>query len=139
MKHNYGYKKLGMKSSHRIAVLKNLSKSLILNECIHTTVYKAKELRRIIDRIITLGKRGDLHAKRQVSSLLNNNTDLVSKVFKELAPRFKNRPGGYTRILKKSSRIGDNANMAIIQFVDYDYSKMISEKKQKEAPQDHNN
>lgn len=118
MRHLNGYRKLGRESSHRRAMLRNMATSLVLHERIETTVPKAKELRGIVDRMITLGKRGDLHARRQAAGYLFND-DAVSKVFGDLAERFKNRPGGYTRILKKGFRFGDGADMAFLELVDY--------------------
>lgn len=118
MRHLNGYRKLGRESSHRRAMLRNMATSLVLHERIETTVPKAKELRGIVDRMITLGKRGDLHARRQAAGYLFND-EAVSKVFGDLAERFKNRPGGYTRILKKGFRFGDGADMALLELVDY--------------------
>ena len=117
MRHLNGYRKLGRDSSHRRAMLRNLATSLVLHERIETTVPKAKELRGIVDRMITLGKRGDLHARRQAASYLFDDA-AVSKVFSDLADRFRNRPGGYTRILKKGFRFGDGADMALLELVD---------------------
>jgi large subunit ribosomal protein L17 len=94
-----------------------MATSLVLHERIETTVPKAKELRGIVDRMITLGKRGDLHARRQAAGYLFND-EAVIKVFGDLAERFKNRPGGYTRILKKGFRFGDGADMALLELVD---------------------
>lgn len=118
MRHRHGYNKLGMKSAHRRAVLRNMATSLLLEERIKTTVPRAKELRRVVDRMITLGKRGDLHARRQASGFLFNDA-ATSKVFSELAQRFKDRPGGYTRILRRNPRLGDGADLATIELVDY--------------------
>jgi large subunit ribosomal protein L17 len=98
-------------------MLRNMATSLVLHERIETTVPKAKELRGIVDRMITLGKRGDLHARRQAAGYLFND-EAVIKVFGDLAERFKNRPGGYTRILKKGFRFGDGADMALLELVD---------------------
>ena len=117
MRHLNGYRKLGRESSHRRAMLRNMATSLVLHERIETTVPKAKELRGIVDRMITLGKRGDLHARRQAAGYLFND-EAVIKVFGDLAERFKNRPGGYTRILKKGFRFGDGADMALLELVD---------------------
>ena len=118
MRHLKGYRKLGRVTSHRLAMLRNMATSLVLHERIETTVPKAKELRGIVDRMITLGKRGDLHARRQALSYLYDDA-AVSKVFSDLAERFKTRPGGYTRILKKGFRFGDGADMAFLELVDY--------------------
>lgn len=118
MRHNNGYRKLGRESSHRRAMLRNMATSLMLHERIETTLPKAKELRGIVDRMITLGKRGDLHARRMAASYLFDDA-AVKKVFSDLADRFKDRPGGYTRILKTGFRFGDGANLATMEFVDY--------------------
>lgn len=121
MRHGHGYRKLGRVSSHRRAMLRNMATSLVMHERIETTVPKAKELRSIVDKMITLGKRGDLHARRQAASYLFSD-EAVKKVFAELAPRFKDRPGGYTRILKKGYRFGDGADMAFLELVDFDHA-----------------
>ena len=94
-----------------------MASSLIKHEQIVTTLPKAKELRRIVDRLVTLGKRGDLHARRQAAALIRDNT-MVQKLFGELAERYKTRPGGYTRVLKAGFRYGDMAPMAVIELVD---------------------
>ncbi len=126
MRHQHGYRKLGRTSSHRRALLRNMATSLVLNECISTTLPKAKELRGIIDHLITLGKRGDLHARRQAAEYFFDK-GATSKVFADLASRFKDRPGGYTRILKRGARFGDGAKLATIEFVDFDYKKREAE------------
>ena len=118
MRHLNGYRKLGRDSSHRRAMLRNMATSLVLHERIETTVPKAKELRGIVDRMITLGKRGDLHARRMAASYLFDD-EAVSKVFGDLADRFRTRPGGYTRILKKGFRFGDGADIALLELVDF--------------------
>jgi large subunit ribosomal protein L17 len=118
MRHLNGYRKLGRDSSHRRAMLRNMATSLVLHERIQTTLPKAKELRSIIDKMITLGKRGDLHARRLASSYLFDDA-AVAKVFSDLAKRFKDRPGGYTRILKTGVRFGDGADLATMQLVDF--------------------
>jgi large subunit ribosomal protein L17 len=105
-------------------MLRNMATSLVLHERIETTVPKAKELRGIVDRMITLGKRGDLHARRMAASYLFDD-EAVSKVFGDLADRFRTRPGGYTRILKKGFRFGDGADIALLELVDYQ-SKGVS-------------
>ena len=119
MRHGHGYRKLGRVSSHRRSMLRNMATSLLVHERIETTVPKAKELRGIVDKMITLGKRGDLHARRQAASYLFSD-EAVRKVFSDLASRFKDRPGGYTRILKKGYRFGDGADMAFLELVDYE-------------------
>ena len=118
MRHLHGYRKLGRDSSHRRAMLRNMATSLVKMERIETTLPKAKELRGIVDRMITLGKRGDLHARRLAASYLFDD-EAVAKVFSDLASRFEKRPGGYTRILRKGFRFGDGADMALIELVDF--------------------
>lgn len=122
MNHKHGYRKLGRVSSHRRAMLRNMTTSLLKHERIETTVPKAKELRGIVDRMITLGKRGDLHSRRLAASYLFDD-DTVKKVFDDLASRFKNRPGGYTRILRTGYRFGDGADMAFLELVDFQDQK----------------
>jgi large subunit ribosomal protein L17 len=117
MRHKNGYRKLGRDSSHRRAMLRNMATSLVKHERIETTVPKAKELRGLVDRMITLGKRGDLHARRLAASYLFDD-DAVKKVFSDLATRFRDRPGGYTRIIRKGFRFGDGADMAFLELVD---------------------
>ena len=129
MRHRHGYNKLSMKSSHRRAVLRNMATSLLLHERVNTTLPKAKELRGIVDHIITLGKQGDLHSRRQASSFLFDDS-VTQKVFVDLAERFKDRKGGYTRILRKGPRLGDGAEVATIELVDFDFSKIQKEKKE---------
>lgn len=119
MRHKHGYRKLGRESSHRRAMLRNMATSLINHESITTTLPKAKELRSVVEKIVTLGKKGSLHNRRQAASYLYDK-EAVSKVFEDLAGRFKERPGGYLRILKRGVRFGDGAKMATIQFVDYE-------------------
>lgn len=110
------HRKLGVKTDHRVAMLRNMTASLITNGKIVTTVARAKELRRVAERTITLGKRGDLHARRQVMAYLYDK-DASFKLFEEVAPKYKDRNGGYTRILKIGPRRGDGAEMAIIELV----------------------
>ncbi len=119
MRHRRSGRKLNRTSSHRKAMFANMAGSLLEHEQITTTLPKAKELRRIADKIITLGKRGNLHARRQVFAILHNE-DLVKKLFGPLADRYKERNGGYTRVLKAGFRRGDNAPMAVIELVDRD-------------------
>ncbi|MGB9732143.1 MULTISPECIES: 50S ribosomal protein L17 [Calditerrivibrio] len=116
MRHKSGIKKLGRPTDHRLAMLRNLAISLIEKGRIETTVDRAKALRSFVEPIITLGKKGDLSAIRLAYKKLHNK-DAVRTVFKELAQRYKSRPGGYTRVLKTRIRRGDNATMAIIEFV----------------------
>lgn len=118
MRHINGYRKLGRVSSHRRAMFRNMATSLFLHERIETTVPKAKELRSIVEKMITLGKHGDLHSRRLAASYLFDD-EAVKKVFSEIAPRFKDRSGGYTRILRKGPRFGDGAEMAFLELVDY--------------------
>ena len=119
MRHRNSGRKLNRNSSHRKAMFKNMANSLILHETIKTTLPKAKELRPIIEKMITLAKRGDLHARRQAASKLKQD-QYVSKLFDILGPRYKDRQGGYVRVLKAGFRYGDMAPMAIIEFVDRD-------------------
>ncbi len=119
MRHRMSGRKLNRTSSHRKAMFSNMVVSLLDHEQITTTLPKAKELRRIADKMITLGKRGDLHARRQALSVLKDN-DIVSKLFSGLAERYKERNGGYTRVLKAGNRYGDMAPMAVIELVDRD-------------------
>ena len=121
MRHGNGYRKLNRTHEHRKAMFANLVCSIIEHEQIKTTVPKAKELKRVIDKIITLGKRGDLHARRIVGSRIRQN-DMVKKLFDVLGPRYKERNGGYSRVLKAGYRYGDLAPMAIIELVDRDVS-----------------
>ncbi len=118
MRHKHGYRKLGRDSAHRKALLRNLATALIINERITTTLPKAKELRGYVEKLVTLGKKGSLHHRRQAAEVLFEKP-AVAKVFGELAGRFKERQGGYVRVLKSGLRAGDGAKMAIIEFVDY--------------------
>ncbi|MDE0537425.1 MAG: 50S ribosomal protein L17 [Rhodospirillales bacterium] len=119
MRHRMSGRKLNRTSSHRKAMFSNMAASLLRHEQISTTLPKAKELRSIADKMITLGKRGDLHARRQALSFLQDN-EVVAKLFDSLADRYKDRPGGYTRVLKAGFRYGDAAPMAVIELVDRD-------------------
>lgn len=121
MRHGISGRKLNRTSEHRKALFKNMAQSLLTYEQIRTTLPKAKELRPIVEKIITLGKRGDLHARRQLVSQLQDQA-VVDKVIKTLSPRYQNRAGGYTRIMKNGFRYGDNAPMAVIEFIDRDPS-----------------
>jgi large subunit ribosomal protein L17 len=119
MYHGVGYRKLGKKTPHRMAMFANAATSLIEHERIETTLPKAKDLRRIVDRLVTKGKSGSEHDRRNVFSFLRSN-EAVNKLFTVLAPRFKDRQGGYTRVLKLAeTRRGDAADMAVLEFVDY--------------------
>jgi len=119
MRHARGYRRLNRTHEHRKALFSNMAGSLIEHEQIKTTLPKAKELRPIIEKMITLAKRGDLHARRQIASKLKEDKD-VAKLFAVLGPRYKDRQGGYVRIMKAGFRYGDMAPMAIIEFVDRD-------------------
>ncbi len=119
MRHARGYRRLNRTHEHRKALFSNMAGSLIEHEQIKTTVPKAKELRRIIDKLITLGKRGDLHARRQAASQLKQDA-YVAKLFEVLGPRYKDRQGGYVRVMRAGFRYGDMAPMAIIELVDRD-------------------
>ena len=119
MKHGNGYRRLNRTSEHRKAMFSNMAGSLIEHEQIKTTLPKAKDLKRVVDKLITLGKRGDLHARRQAFAALKQDMH-VQKLFDTLGPRYKERAGGYTRVLKAGFRYGDMAPMAIIELVDRD-------------------
>ena len=117
MRHGHGLRQLNRTSEHRLAMLRNMMNSLIEHEVIKTTLPKAKELRRVVEPMITLGKEPTLANRRLAFDRLRNR-DNVSKLFGELGPRYKARPGGYTRILKMGFRVGDNAPMALVELVD---------------------
>ena len=119
MRHNIKNKKLNRTSSHRKALLMNLSNSLIKHEQITTTLIKAKELRPFVEKILTMGKKADLMSRRRVVSTLQDKK-MTKKIFDILAPRYKDRNGGYTRIIKLGNRFGDNAPTTVIEFVDRD-------------------
>ena len=117
-----GYRKLGRLSQHRKAMLRDLATDLIINERITTTEARAKEVRRTVEKLITLGKRGDLHARRQAAAVLRpklteENQTALQKLFDKVAPRYKERNGGYTRIIKTAPRRGDASRMAVIELV----------------------
>ncbi len=117
MRHRHGLRKLNRTSSHRLAMLRNMTVSLLRHEAIKTTLPKAKELRRVIEPIITLGKTDTLANKRLAFNRLRDR-EIVGKLFAEIGPRYKNRNGGYLRILKMGFRVGDNAPMAYVELVD---------------------
>ena len=117
MRHGNGLRKLNRTSSHRLAMLRNMMNSLLTHEVIKTTLPKAKELRRVVEPMITLAKEPTLANRRLAFDRLRDR-DVVVKLFDELGPRFKARPGGYTRILKMGFRVGDNAPMALVELVD---------------------
>ncbi len=119
MRHGKSGRKLNRTSSHRKAMFANMAASLIVHEQITTTLPKAKELKPIVDRLVSLGKRGDLHARRLAIARIRDE-DAVNKLFATLAPRYGDRPGGYTRVLKAGFRFGDSAPMAVIELVDRD-------------------
>ncbi len=119
MRHRIGGRKLNRTSSHRRALFANMATALIQHEQIKTTLPKAKELRPYVEKLITLGKRGTLHARRQAFAALRDET-MTAKLFGPLAQRYASRPGGYTRVLKAGFRYGDQAPMAIIELVDRD-------------------
>ena len=119
MRHGNAHRKLGRKPEHRKAMFANMAAALIKHEQITTTLPKAKELRPVVEKLITLGKRGDLHARRQAVSQIRD-VAMVKKLFDVLGPRYKERNGGYCRILKAGFRYGDNAAVAVIEFVDRD-------------------
>ncbi|AQQ06392.1 MULTISPECIES: 50S ribosomal protein L17 [Stappiaceae] len=119
MRHGKSGRKLNRTSSHRKAMFANMAASLIKHEQIVTTLPKAKEMKPIIDKLITLGKRGDLHARRQAISQIRDAA-MVAKLFETLGERYKDRSGGYSRVLKAGFRYGDNAPMAVIELVDRD-------------------
>lgn len=143
MRHRKHTFKLGRTGAHRKALLANMAASLLLNGQIKTTVPKAKELRRFVEKLITLGKKGTLHARRQAIAKMQDNREkdesVAAYLFTEVAPKYKNREGGYTRIIRLANRrLGDGAEMCIIQLVEEDVAKKTSTKKKaakkEEAP-----
>ncbi len=121
MRHGVAGRKLGVTSTHRLAMFRNMAVALIKHEQITTTLPKAKELRPVAERLITLGKRGGLHARRQAYAQLRDDV-IVAKLFGAIAERYKSRAGGYTRVLKAGVRHGDAADMAVIELVERDVS-----------------
>ena len=121
MYHGRAKRRFNRSPEHRKAMFANMCQALIKHEQIVTTLPKAKDLRPVVEKLVTLGKRGDLHARRQAISQMKDAV-LVKKLFEVLAPRYKTRNGGYTRVLKAGFRYGDNAAMAVIEFVDRDES-----------------
>ena len=119
MRHGHGQRKLGVTSSHRRAMFANMANALIKHEQIRTTLPKAKELRPVVERLVTLGRKGGL-ANRRIALARLRDEAMVTKLFTVLAERYKGRPGGYTRVLKAGFRYGDAAAMAVIEFVDRD-------------------
>src|SRR5580698_845431 len=138
MNHGKAYRKFNRRSDHRRAMLANLCASLIKHEQITTTLPKAKDLRPIVEKLVTLGKRGGLHARRQAIAEIRD-VAMVKKLFDVLGPRYKERHGGYTRVMKLGFRHGDNAPLGVIEFVDRDVnakgldSGPVEEKKVEEA------
>lgn len=121
MRHNKTGRRLGRNSSHRAAMMRNMVTSLLDHEKITTTTTRAKELRKIAEKMITLGKRGDLHARRQALQVIRDRK-VVGKLFEMVAPRYKDRPGGYTRILRLGNRPGDNAPICLIELVEEEFT-----------------
>ncbi len=119
MRHGNAHRKLNRKAEHRRAMFANMAASLIRHEQIVTTLPKAKDLRPIVEKLVTLGKRGDLHARRQAIAEMRD-VAMVKKLFDVIGPRYKDRNGGYTRVLKAGYRYGDSAAVAVIEFVDRD-------------------
>jgi large subunit ribosomal protein L17 len=135
MRHGIAGRKLGRTTSHRKATFANMAAALIVHEQIRTTLPKAKELRPVVEKLITLGKRGGLHARRQALSVLKD-TEITAKLFGALADRYKERKGGYTRVLRAGVRYGDAADMAVIELVDRDVAaKGAADKARHEAKQ----
>lgn len=139
MRHRKSGRKLGRTASHRQAMFANMAAALVKHEQIVTTLPKAKDLRRVADRLITLAKRGDLHARRIAASRLRDEA-MVRKLFEVLGPRYQERSGGYTRVLKAGFRYGDAAPMAVIELVERDVeargqdSGPVQEREREEAP-----
>lgn len=133
MKHQVAVRKLGRTAAHRRAMLRNMVTSLLRHERIRTTTPKAKVARRYAERMITLGKRGDLHARRTAARFINDET-VLKKLFDEVAPKFAERQGGYTRILRLGVRKGDAADMAILELVDFspERTKKVGNRKSRE-------
>ena len=125
MRHGHGLRKLNRTTSHRLAMLRNMMNSLIAHEAIKTTLPKAKELRRVVEPMITLAKEATVANRRLAFDRLRDR-DSVTKLFDVLGPRFKARPGGYTRILKMGFRVGDNAPMALVELVEREESTEVN-------------
>src|ERR1700740_933605 len=134
MRHLISGSKLGKQPAHRRAVLRNLVTNLIEKERIHTTLLRAKTARPLAERMITLGKRDSLHTRRQAAAFLMT-PDATRKLFSDLAPRFADRPGGYTRIVRAGWRIGDGAELAILEFIGSELKKK-EKKPRREAPEE---
>lgn len=125
MRHGMSGRKFNRTKEHRKAMFKNLAQALIKNEHIKTTLPKAKDLRPVVEKLITLAKRGGLHCRRQAVSQLQDQ-DVVKKLMDQMGARFTDRQGGYTRIVRAGFRYGDNAPMAIIEFVDFDPTQVVA-------------
>ncbi len=134
MRHCNSGKRLGRNTSHRKAMLRNMVTSLFEHEKISTTDARAKELRPMAEKLITLAKRGDLHARRLVSAVVRDRK-VVAKLFERIAPRYAERPGGYTRIIKLGHRLGDNAPLSLITLVEEEYAPKAPKKTAKPAPE----
>lgn len=126
MRHRKAGRKLNRNSSHRMAMLRNMVTSVLEQEHIVTTLAKAKEARRLVDRMITLGKRGDLHARRQALAYMRSK-EVVAKLFDDLSKQYADRQGGYTRIIRTGTRLGDAAPMAILQLVNFNGDDGVKE------------
>ena len=133
MRHRNSGKRLGRNTSHRKAMLRNMVTSLLEHEKITTTDARAKELRPLAEKLITLAKRGDLHARRQATEVIRDRK-VVAKLFERIAPRFADRPGGYTRIIKLGHRLGDNAALSLISLVEEACAPKTKKKAPKAAP-----
>ena len=135
MRHNHAGRRLGRKTSHREAMFRNMVTSLLTHEKITTTDAKAKEIRSVAEKMITLGKRGDLHAQRQAAAYIREKS-VVTKLFSAIAPRYKDRPGGYTRIVKLGIRQGDTAPISLIELVEEELKvkKVSAKPTKKPAP-----
>ena len=127
------YRKLGRDNKHRRSMLATLTKQVIMNESITTTETRAKEVRKFVDKMITYGKKGDLVSRRKVYAFVHNDKAVVEKVFNDLAPRYAERNGGYTRILKVGERRGDNSLMVILELVEGKEDKKEAKKEEKPA------
>jgi len=127
MRHRKARQKLGMRTSHREAMLRNMVTSLLEHETIVTTDARAKALRSLADKMITLGKRGDLHARRQALEVIRSK-EVAKRLFDEIAPRFAGRDGGYVRVIKKGTRAGDNAAMSLVELVEKQPEKAAAAK-----------
>jgi len=126
MRHNKSGRTLGRKPDHRQHMMRNMVTSFLQNEKITTTVTRAKELRKLAEKMITLAKRGDLHSRRQAMRVIRE-PNVVARLFEMIAPRYADRPGGYTRILRLENRLGDNAPMAIIELVEEGYVAPVTD------------